>query len=89
VGDHLANPPGAAIAARRGDPERAARLLGAAIAIAPVGDADVNARLEEQFFAPARRTPNWNDAYTAGAQMGFQEAIAYALGGNPESRRSG
>jgi predicted ATPase/DNA-binding SARP family transcriptional activator len=79
----------AAIAARRGDPERAARLLGAATAIAPVGDADVDARLEEQFFASARSAPNWNDAYTAGAQMGFEEAIAYALAGSPERRRHG
>ena len=48
----------AAIAARRGNPERAAQLLGAATATGPVGDADVNAQLEEQFFAPARlRTP--------------------------------
>ena len=46
----------AAIATRRGDPERAARLLGAATAIGPVGDADVNAQLEEHFFAPARAT---------------------------------
>jgi tetratricopeptide (TPR) repeat protein len=69
----------AAIAARRGDTERAARLLGAATAIGPVGDADVNAQLDEQFFAPARRAPNWNDGYTAGAQMGFEEAIAFAL----------
>ena len=70
----------AAIATRRGDPERAARLLGAATALGPVGDADVNAQLEEQFFAPARRrTPHWSDAYTAGAQMSFEEAIAFAL----------
>jgi predicted ATPase len=70
----------AAIAACRGDPERAARLLGAATAIGPVGDPDVNAQLEEQFFAPARlRTPGWSPAHRAGAQMGFEEAIAFAL----------
>jgi len=79
----------AAVAARRGDPERAARLLGAATALGAVGDADVNAQLEERFFAPARRAPNWNDAYTVGAQMGFEEAIAFALAGNAESRRPG
>ena len=48
----------AAIATRRGDPERAARLLGAATAIGPVGDADVNAQLEEHFFAPPRPPPH-------------------------------
>jgi tetratricopeptide (TPR) repeat protein len=70
----------AAIATRRGDPERAARLLGAATAIGPVGDADVNAELEEKFFRPARvRTRLWSQAHTAGAQMSFDEAIAFAL----------
>jgi predicted ATPase/DNA-binding SARP family transcriptional activator len=72
----------AAIAARRGDPERAARLLGAATAIGPVGDADVNAELEEHFFAPARAyhgTRLWSGAYTAGAQMSFEEAVTFAL----------
>jgi predicted ATPase/DNA-binding SARP family transcriptional activator len=72
----------AAIAARRGDTERAARLLGAATAIGPVGDADVNAQLEQHFFVPARAhlgTRQWTDAYTAGAEMSFEEAIAFAL----------
>ena len=72
----------AAIATRRGDPERAARLLGAATATGPVGDADVNAQLEEQFFAPARAqhgTRHWSDAHTAGAQMSFEQAITFAL----------
>jgi predicted ATPase/DNA-binding SARP family transcriptional activator len=70
----------AAIAARRGDPERAVQLLGAATATGPVGDPDVNAQLDEQFFAPARlRTRRWSQAHTAGTQMGFEEAIAFAL----------
>ena len=70
----------AAIATRRGDPVRAARLLGAASASGPVGDADVNAELEERFFAPARlQTRHWSQAHTAGTQMGFEEAIAFAL----------
>jgi predicted ATPase/DNA-binding SARP family transcriptional activator len=72
----------AAIATRRGDRERAARLLGAATAIGPVGDADVNAQLDEQFFAPARAqhgTRHWSDAHTAGTQMGFEQAITFAL----------
>jgi tetratricopeptide (TPR) repeat protein len=70
----------AAIEARCGDPERAARLLGAATAIGSIGDADVEPQLEERFFAPARlRTQHWSQAHTAGAQMGFEEAIAFAL----------
>ena len=70
----------AAIAARRGDPERAARLLGAASAFGGVGDADVNAQFEEQFFAPAcLRTLRWSQALAAGAQMSLEEAITFAL----------
>jgi predicted ATPase/DNA-binding SARP family transcriptional activator len=72
----------AAIATRRGDTERAARLLGAATAIGPVGDADVKAQLEEHFFAPARTrhgTTHWADAYRGGAEMSLEEAIAFAL----------
>jgi predicted ATPase/class 3 adenylate cyclase len=70
----------AAIATRRGDLERAARLLGAATAIGPVGDADVNREFEERFFAPARpHTPEWTLAQKAGAEMGFEETIAFAL----------
>jgi predicted ATPase/DNA-binding SARP family transcriptional activator len=71
----------AAIASRRGDTERAARLLGAATAIGEVGDADVSAELEEHFFAPARAygTRLWCEAYTAGAQMSFEGAITLAL----------
>jgi predicted ATPase/DNA-binding SARP family transcriptional activator len=70
----------AAIAARRGELERAARLFGAATAIGSVGDADVNTQLEEHFFAPARvRMRHWDQAHTAGAEMCFEEAIAFAL----------
>jgi predicted ATPase/DNA-binding SARP family transcriptional activator len=73
----------AAIEARSGDTERAARLLGAASAVGPWGgDADVAARLERQFFAPARAqhgTRRWNDAHAVGAQMSFDEAIAFAV----------
>ena len=71
-----------AIATHRGDPERAARLLGAATAIGPVGDSDVNAQLEEHFFAHApahHSTRYWSDVYRAGAEMSFEEAIAFAL----------
>jgi tetratricopeptide (TPR) repeat protein len=71
----------AAIAARRGNTERAARLLGAATSIGPVGDADVTAQLEEEFFAPAReRTPQWTLTHKAGIRMAFEETIAFALG---------
>ena len=76
----------AAIASRRGDLDRAAQLLGAATICGPVGDADVLAHLETQFFAPARRqhgTRRWNDAHTAGAEMTFEQAIAYALTPGP------
>jgi tetratricopeptide (TPR) repeat protein len=76
----------AAIAARRGDPERAARLLGAATATGPVGDADVNAQLEEHFFeaARARHGPQgWRRAYAAGAEMSFDEAVGFALSPRP------
>jgi class 3 adenylate cyclase len=73
----------AAIAAHRSDAERAARLLGAANAIGPVGDADVNGQLEEHFFAPGRAEHGrrrWTEARAAGAQLSFQEAIGVALG---------
>jgi len=40
----------------------------------------VNAALEEQFFRPTRvRTRLWSQAHRAGAQMSFEEAIAFAL----------
>ncbi len=60
----------AAIAARQGDPERAAHLLGAASATGPWdGDADVARHLEEHFFAAAREqlgTAHWNEAHGEG-----------------------
>ena len=48
----------------------------------PVGDADVNARLEEHFFAAARQRRGaraWSQARENGAQMSFEEAIGFAL----------
>ena len=81
----------AAIAARQGDPGRAAHLLGAASATGPWdGDVDVATRLEERFFAAAREqlgTARWNEAQAKGKEMSFDERIAYALKG-PESSRS-
>ena len=76
----------AAIATRRGDWDRAARLLGAATAAGPVGDADLITQLEERFFAPARERHGkrrWNEAHTAGAEMTFERAIALALNTRP------
>jgi predicted ATPase/DNA-binding SARP family transcriptional activator/class 3 adenylate cyclase len=77
----------AAIATRRDDLERAARLLGAASASGPWdGDADVTAHLEKQFFAPARArhgTARWIQAHAEGAQMSFEQAIAFALNSAP------
>ena len=73
----------AAIATRRGDHERAARLLGAASAPGQCTDADVMAELEQRFFAPARArhgTRRWREAHSAGAEMSFEQAIAFALG---------
>jgi predicted ATPase/DNA-binding SARP family transcriptional activator len=72
----------AAIAAHRGDPERAARLLGAASAIGPVGDADVTGHLEQQFFSAARKQltrEGWRAAETEGAGLRLEEAIELAL----------
>jgi tetratricopeptide (TPR) repeat protein len=72
----------AAIATRLGDPERAARLLGAATATGLCADADVTAELEEHFFAPARArhgTRHWSEAHSAGAELSFEQATAYAL----------
>ena len=72
----------AAIAARRGDPDRAARLQGAATARGMCTDAEVAAELEEHFFAPARArhdTRRWSEAQAAGAEMSFEQAIAFAV----------
>ncbi|MET0973393.1 MAG: hypothetical protein ABWY95_08235 [Thermoleophilaceae bacterium] len=72
----------AAVETRRGDPARAARLLGAANATGTVGDADVNTQLEERFFAGARARcgrRRWSEAEAAGAELSFEEAITFAL----------
>jgi predicted ATPase/DNA-binding SARP family transcriptional activator len=72
----------AAIATRQGDPERAARLLGAAESLAAVlGDA-VGVRLEQEFFTPARvrlGEKRWRAAYADGVGLGFDEAVSLAL----------
>jgi predicted ATPase/DNA-binding SARP family transcriptional activator len=71
----------AAIAARRGDLERAARLQGAVTAHGACTDADVTTELEEHFFAPARARHGsrpWSEAQAAGAEMSLEQAIAFA-----------
>jgi predicted ATPase/DNA-binding SARP family transcriptional activator len=85
VVDHLASEGlggMAAIAAHRGDPERAAFLLGAAAQIGPIGDADVIGRLERRFFSGARTLlaeEDWRAAEAAGAAVGLEQAIELAL----------
>ena len=81
-------PPGlagvAATAASGGQDDRAARLLGAATALGPLGDPDVVAQLEERFFGPARTRlgePAWDEERREGSSMTFDEAIAFALSG--------
>ena len=72
----------AAAATRGGDPNRAARLLGAASALGPIGDADVTDQLEEHFFGPARAkhgAQRWNEAVSVGADMTLEQAIDFAL----------
>jgi predicted ATPase/DNA-binding SARP family transcriptional activator len=73
----------AALAARRDDPEHAARLLGAATAVGPWdADADVGAALQQQFFEPARQRygeQRWSQAYAAGSRLSLEEAIDLAL----------
>ena len=73
---------GMAAVAARDDPEHAALLFGAASALGPSGDPVVVARLDEEFFAPARQRcgeQRWNDALNAGARLGFQDALDIAL----------
>jgi hypothetical protein len=73
----------AAVAAARGDLDRAARLSGAAGAhrFGQQDDA-LDARLHETYFQPARSRygPDaWDAASRDGAAMSFDDAIAYAL----------
>jgi hypothetical protein len=71
----------AAIAIDAGDAKRGATLLGAASAMGPIGDADVERQFEQRFFESARHVlgGSWSEAYADGAAMGFDEAIALAL----------
>ena len=73
----------AAIATRRGELGRGARLLGAATAVGPWdGDADVREWLEQEFFGPARRrygTKRWDETRATGARLSFEDAIDLAI----------
>jgi predicted ATPase/class 3 adenylate cyclase len=73
----------AAVAAVRGDDERAAALVGAAeVHRYEKGEDPLEARLDEAFFEPARArfgTEAWDAAARAGSRLSFEEAIAYAL----------
>jgi predicted ATPase len=71
----------AALAARRGDEERGAQLLGAAESIGPVETVEVLAQLEERFFAPARKRlgeASWARAHADGAELGLDDALGLA-----------
>jgi tetratricopeptide (TPR) repeat protein len=74
----------AALAARDGDAERAARLLGAAESLADVLTDAGGVRLEQEFFSPARERlgdARWRAAYADGAGLGFDEAVDLAVDG--------
>jgi hypothetical protein len=73
----------AAIAVLDGDAKRAATLVGAADTHRYERPEDhVKARLDEEFFEPARirlGVDAWAAANNAGRTLNFEEAIAYAL----------
>jgi hypothetical protein len=73
----------AAVSVVHGDLNQAARLRGAATAHGYGQQQDaMEARLEAAFFATARRRHGadaWDAAVRAGAQLSFENAIAYAL----------
>jgi tetratricopeptide (TPR) repeat protein len=72
----------AAVAARQGESERAARLLGAADSLASLENA-LALRLEQEFYSPARERigeARWRAAYAEGARLSFDEVVRLALG---------
>jgi hypothetical protein len=73
----------AAVAAVDNDPDRAARLVGAATAHSyGAQQHEIKARLDAAFLDPARErqgTDAWDTAVHAGAALSFEDAIAYAL----------
>jgi predicted ATPase/DNA-binding SARP family transcriptional activator len=71
-----------AVAAARRDDERAATLLGAAAALGSIGHDDVVTQLDDHFFTPATARygeRRWQQALEAGAGLGFEQALDYAL----------
>ncbi|MGZ6637312.1 MAG: ATP-binding protein, partial [Solirubrobacteraceae bacterium] len=82
----------AAVAAVRGDVDRAARLVGAAAAHRYGQPKDpIDARLDATFFDPARRVhrvDRWNAAARDGGSLSFEDAIAYALEEPPTQIRA-
>jgi tetratricopeptide (TPR) repeat protein len=73
----------AAAAAREGEAERAARLLGAAESLSEVPPA-VSVKLEQEYFSPAREgigDARWDAAYADGARLSLDEAAGAALDG--------
>jgi len=72
----------AAVAACRGEAERAVRLLGAAESMASVLVDAVGVRLEREVFSPARERMGetlWDAAHADGARLSSHEAISLAL----------
>jgi hypothetical protein len=72
----------AAVAAHDDRLDRAARLLGAAGAIAEIGANPILQRIRAEFIVFASRRygeTKWRQAETAGAAMSFQQAVEYAL----------
>jgi predicted ATPase len=72
----------AAVAACRREPERAARLLGAAESMADFLVDAVGVRLERELFSPAREEIGealWDVAYADGARLSFHEAVSLAM----------
>jgi predicted ATPase/DNA-binding SARP family transcriptional activator len=72
----------AAVATCQGEEEHAARLLGAAESLAKVLADTAGARLEQEFFSPARErigATRWRAAYADGARLRFDEAVSLAL----------
>jgi hypothetical protein len=82
----------AAVAAARGEPRRAARLLGATEALLEatglVTYAHTNDKLHQHAASAAREDLGeraWTAARAEGYAMSFKEAVTYALGEKPDT----
>jgi hypothetical protein len=74
----------AALAARQGEEERAASLLGAAESMANVLGDPAGVKLEAEFFTPARERigdARWRAAHADGRQLSFDAAVRLAFDG--------